>query len=199
MALQGLAFIAKYWVEALAVGFIIFGILGSLYNIDDTTFDDIFAESNLTIQEKGTHFIVMGLAFNAITPSYRYELPGTDKYYVGLNDIPYFDLSDLIVLAPVSMLTMWFIRKVRFHQSPIWNFVIKLSVIIIVIMMAYLAVKFLQYHLYLNSATKLGIPRDVAINMRNNILDNTEQVSGILGIIAFIGGIGAVKKIRERF
>ena len=200
MGLQGLSFIGKYWVEALAVAFLFLGLWGALKSFDDPTFNQMFTtENNESIIDKGSDFLVMAIAYGAITPSYRYELPFTDKYIIGINDIPFFDLSDLIILVPVWVFMMWILKKMTIHQNPIWNFLLKVLIVIVVIVVVFLLIKVLQYYIYLNYAQQLGIPIETAIQAREKVLAQTDSVSGVMAIIAFFGGFGAVRKLQAKY
>lgn len=199
MASQGFGFIANNWVEMLAVAFIVFGLLNALSTVDDSDFNMIFENSNLTFEQKGWNFVVFATTFGAITPSYQYNIPFLDGYIVGINDIPYFDLTDLIILVPVVYFFLWILKKMTFHKHPIYNFLIRALVLILIIIVAFLITKAVQYQLYLSSGVKLGFTKELLIETRNAVLLTTEQFTGIFVVLAILGGAGAIKKINNKF
>lgn len=197
MGLQGINYITEHWVEALAVAFIVFGVWGALDSLDDETFNQIFLDNNNTFAQTGKDFMLMAITFGATTPAYRYNLPFINGYIVGINDIPYLDLTDLIILVPVWLITMFFLKRINFKQKPIEVILIKILIIVIILIITFLFIKWFQYQLYLNSAVNLGIPRENAIQAREDVLARTEKVSGAIAVIAFLGGLAAIKKLKK--
>lgn len=198
--MEGLQFIFKNWVIMLFAVFFIYGGLSAFLNMDEQTLDTVFQDRETSTQEKVFDVTVFTIAFGAVTPALRYESPMIEsltgeKYIVGINDIPYFDPTDLLFIIPVIYVSILILQRTTLAKGRLGDFLIKVVIVIFLIMTSYLATKAIEYKIYLDTGEKLGLPKESLIETRNNILENTEEVSGVLGVIAFLGGIGGAKKI----
>lgn len=196
-------FVLAKWDVALFVALMMFGVVTSLQILDDKTLNDALLQ-NRSIITKGASFVLWEITFNEITPTYRYELPVVnsvfkEKYIVGINDIPFFDATDLIIMLPIIAIVFIFLKRFRLSSSPVSDFFIKLIIMLFVIAFAFLLTKFIEYQIYLSVSQDIGLSTTDAIAIREQFLLNMVQLNLVFVVISAIGGGSIINKLRTQF
>jgi hypothetical protein len=191
-------YVLKNWDTALLVALVLYGVVSGLEVIDDESLNLIADTTNTTIPEKIGHFAIWSITFNSLNPAYRYELPFTDKYIVPLNDIPFFDATDIPFIVLMFIIANWFLTKAILHRNYIVNKIYKILILILVVVISFLIWKTLIYYAYLWSSAKIGMGVEQAIATREAFLANIKDLSLPLLILSGFGGLAIYKKVKER-
>ena len=196
-------FVFNHWDTALFVALMLFGVVTSLQILDDKTLNNALLQ-NRSIVTTGASFVLWEITFNEITPTYRYELSIVEsvfkeKYVVGINDIPFFDATDLIIMLPIVAIIFILLKRFRLSSSPVSDFFIKLIIMLFVIALSFLLTKFIQYQIYLSVSEDIGLSKIDAIAIREQFLVNIAQLNMVFVLISAIGGGSIINKLRTKF
>lgn len=196
-------FVLNQWDTALFIALMLFGIVNALQILDDKTLNDALLQ-NRSIVTNSVSFALWQITFNEITPTYRYELPVVEsifkeKYVIGINDIPFFDATDLIIMLPVIAIIFILLKRFRLSSSPVSDFFIKLIIMLLVITLSFLLTKFIEYQIYLSVSQDIGLSKTDAVAIRNQFLSNMTQLNMVFLMISAIGGGSIINKLRTKF
>lgn len=196
------------WGNALLAAMIMFSIYNMAYTLDDDSLNEMFSGTNSTIVQnakdaaiatgqKVGFFGLFAQTLNNLVPTFRYNIPGTDKYYIGINDIPYFDATDLFIMIPLMILPFIYLKK-RYLAVQGFDKLEILLLLLFLLLISFIAAKVIEYWLYLYSASQLGLSAEQAIAIRESFIQKTEASKAILLIVSVMGGLAILLSLRKK-
>jgi len=192
------SYVLKNWDTAFLIAIIVFGVASGLEVIDDDSLNLIATATNTTVPEQIGHFGVWALSFNSLSPTFRYNLPFTDKYIIPINDIPFIDATDLPFIILIYLIVSFFMKKVILHQNKIVNKIYHILIILLFIVIGFLVWKAIMYQIYLWSSLKIGLTIENALNTREQFLSNISELSTAMLILSIFGGVAIYKKVHSK-
>jgi len=186
------------WTFSLVAALILFSMYSAAITLDDSALDKMFMDVNNTVIQttkeqvistgkKIGYFGLFAQMLNNLVPTFRYELFGINKYIVGVNDIPYFDGTDLFLMIPLLILP-WFILKHKWKKKSMNRFLIIL-IMFLLILISFLVTKAVYYQLYLHSAQQIGLTKVQAIAIREGFIADTDESKTVLLMVSIMGGV----------
>ena len=199
------------WTLAIVLGLLMFSCVSVMYTLSDAEINEMFSLTNSTVVEelrqeytalgfwektksifwsgarKLSHFGLFAQSLNNLVPTFRYQLPGTDKHIVGINDIPYFDGTDMFLIIPLMAIPWYFLKKAKAKKT--MNIFLIVALAVLLLFIAFLVTKAIYYQLYLYSSHQVGLSTAQAITIRENYILHTEASKMPLIISSLLGGV----------
>lgn len=196
------------WGKALLFAMIMFSMYNVAVTLDDDSLNNMFSNVNNTIVtqakdaaiatgEKVGYFGLFAQTLNNLVPTFRYNIPGTDKYYIGINDIPYFDATDLFIMIPLIILPFIYLKK-RYMAVQGFDKLEILLLLLLLIIGSFLIAKIAEYWLYMHSSSQLGLSAEQAIAIRESFIEKTEASKAVLLIVSVMGGLAILLSLRKK-
>ena len=178
--------------KAIIIAMILFSLYSALQVISEDNLEKIVQNTNITTTEKAGYFWLWSITLNDLVPTIRYQVPFIDGYIVPVNDLPYFDPVDLIIMLPLVVPASWFVIN-RWKKKK-GDKIMLFGLLILWIFVSFLIAKFIIYQLYLYSSERIGLTVEEAIKIREAFLKNSKNVGGLLFIISVLSGAGFINE-----
>jgi len=180
---------------AVMLGFLLFGFVGAMEDIEDKqALIEQFSVDPVNMS-KATLFFWYG--YSGITPSITIDwLPEKihpkDELLFIIEDMPLPDSTDLFLIIPLVLLTIFVLRRIDFfkHGTGIfWAIMIVLAVILL----SWAGLKILQYNLLLDGIRTLGLSQEALFAKRALLNDGVKDYMPTFIIITLFTFVAVIK------
>ena len=175
---------------------ILFSVWNAIELVGPERLDEIADETGTAALRKAGSFWLWSMSINGLNPTFRYELPFIDKYIIGINDIPYFDATDLFFMLPIVLIVNWALsrKNVSLSQNPFFDKLYKALILLVVLLLSFLMAKVIWYIIFVFTSGELGLTMTEAITIREDLLLAVDDVKLVFLAISVIGAIAILKE-----
>ncbi len=175
--------------------FVLFGVYGALAVTDDAW---AIAQAGTESAENGASLACYVISYASVTPALRIDwLPPEGTYWFLLEDIPFPDGTDFLVLGVLVSIAIFFLRRtVLKEQRPkLKAYVVSASIVLGVIVVGWVLLKLIAFFLMLGCGQSIGLTQEAILAGRAAAIEGVSAAGAVIPslMLALFSGVASVR------